>query len=164
MINLNISTLIYRPIRQVFDFISAPENDFQWQYGTLASARISEGAINIGTFFRSIGHFMGRRVLSTFEVNEYELNKRYGYKSLSGPLLSQTSYAFEIANGSTKITLSMQANVVNFFQMNEAILEKKMKKQLKENLAMLKDLLEAQRNLPAVATGFLPDPIFPGNL
>jgi len=54
MINLNSSTLIYRPIRQVFDFISAPENDFQWQYGTLASARISEGAGNIGTFFEAL--------------------------------------------------------------------------------------------------------------
>jgi hypothetical protein len=144
MINLNGSTLIYRPIRQIFDFMSTPENDFQWQYGTLASARISEGASNVGTFFRSIGHLMGRRILSTFEVNEYELNKKYGFKSLCGPLNSQTSYTFEIANGSTKITITTQANVVNFFQMDEAILEKKMKKQLKENLTMLKDFLEGE--------------------
>jgi len=142
MINLNISTLIYRPIRQVFDFMSAPENDFQWQYGTLASARISEGAGNTGTFFRSIGHLMGRRLLSTFEVTEYEMNRKYGFKSLSGPLNSHTSYTFEIANNNTKITISTQANVVNFFQMDEGILEKKMKKQLKENLARLKNLLE----------------------
>jgi len=98
---------------------------------------------------------MGRRILSTFEINEYELNKRYGFKSLSGPLNSQTSYTFEIANSSTKITISTQANVVNFFQMNEIILEKKMKKQLIENLAMLKDLLEAPRNLPSFATVLL---------
>jgi len=157
MIDLNSSTLIYRPIRQVFDFMSVPENNFQWQYGTLASARISEGAGNIGTFFRSIGHLMGRRILSTFEINEYELNKRYGFKSLSGPLNSQTSYTFEIVNSSTKITISTQAqaNVVNFFQMNEIILGKKMKKQLIENLAMLKDLLEAPRNLPSFATVLL---------
>jgi hypothetical protein len=83
MINLNSSTLIYRPIRQIFDFMSTPENDFQWQYGTLASARISEGAGNIGTFFRSIDHLMGRRILSTFEVNEYELNKKYGFNMVS---------------------------------------------------------------------------------
>ena len=144
MININLSTLIYRPVRQVFEFMSAPENDFQWQYGTLASARISEGANTIGTFFRSIGHWMGRRMLSTFEVIEYEPNKKYGFKSLSGPLQSQTSYTFEIAEGSTKITISTQANVVNFFQMDERLLEKRMKKQLKENLAMLKDFLEVK--------------------
>jgi len=152
MINLNMSTMIYRPIKPVFDFVITPENDFQWQYGTLATARLSEGAGTIGTFFRSIGHLMGYRVLSTFVVTEYEPNKRYGFKSLSGPLNSQTSYVFEIANGNTKITISTQANVANFFQVEESILEKKMRKQLKENLAMLKDLLEAQRNLPVSET------------
>src|SRR5918996_2371197 len=138
MINLNMSTMIYRPVRQVFDFISAPENDFQWQYGTLVSARVSEGVNDIGSFFRSTGHLMGRRIESTFEVTEYEPNKKYGFKSLSGPLHSQTSYTFEIANRSTKITISIQANVVDFFQVDERILEKRMKKQLKENLATLK--------------------------
>ncbi len=149
MINLNISELIYRPINQVFDFVSTPENDFQWQYGTLETARLSEGGSVMGSFFRSIGHLMGRRNLSTFEVTEYEPNKKYGFKSLSGPLYSQTSYAFETVNGGTKINISTQAHVVNFFQMNEGILEKSMKKQLKENLAMLKALLEAKRMLPA---------------
>jgi hypothetical protein len=152
MINLNMSTMIYLPIKPVFDFVITPENDVQWQYGTLATARLSEGAGTSGTFFRSIGHLMGYRVLSTFEVTEYEPNKRYGFKSLSGPLNSQTSYVFEIVNGNTKITISTQANVANFFQVEESSLEKKMKKQLKENLAMLKDLLEAQPTLPVSET------------
>jgi len=155
MINLNISTLVYRPIKQVFNFMSAPENDFQWQCDTLASVRLSEGTSAIGTLFRSIGHLMGNRVESTFEVTEYEPDRKYGFKSLSGPLHSQTSYSFEIADGSTKVTISMQANVINFFQVAEGILEKKMKKQLKENLAMLKDLLEAKRILPARETNSL---------
>jgi hypothetical protein len=156
MINLNISTLIYRPIHQVFDFVSKPENDFQWQYGTLASASLSDGINNIGTFFRSVGHLMGHRVLSTFEVTEYEPNKKYGFKSLSGPLQSYTEYTFEIANSSTKINISTQANVVNFFQVAEGILEKKMKKQIKENLAMLKGLLEANQVLPISRINHLP--------
>jgi Polyketide cyclase / dehydrase and lipid transport len=155
MINLVSSTVIERPVKQVFDFVSTPENDYQWQYGTLATARLSKGSHAMQTFFRSIGHLMGRRNLSTFEVTEFEPNKKYGFKSLSGPLHSQTSYGFEIANGSTKITISTQVNVVNFFQLDEGILEKKMKKQLQENLAMLKDLLEAQRSLPATAPGLL---------
>src|SRR6266498_4961888 len=119
MINLNMSMMIYQPVRQVFDFVSTPENDFQWQAGTLATARLSEGVSNKGTFFRSIGHLMGQRNLSTFEVTEYEQNRKYGFKSLSGPLHSQTSYTFESASGSTKISISTQAHAVNFFQMNE---------------------------------------------
>lgn len=152
MINIISSILIERPVKQIFDFMSTPENDFQWQYGTLASARISEGASQRGTAFRSIGHLMGRRIQSTFEVTEYEPNRKYSFKSLSGPLQSCTSYTFEIDKGVTQISISTQVNAINFFQVNQGVLEKGMKKQLKENLARLKDLLEAQQILPAAET------------
>jgi uncharacterized protein YndB with AHSA1/START domain len=152
LINLISRTLIERPVEQVFDFVSTPENDFQWQYGTLASARISEGASQRGTAFRSIGHLLGHRVQGTFEVTEYEPNKKYGFKSLSGPWQSRTSYTFEMDNGSTQIDISTQVTMINFHQVNQAALEKDMKKQLKENLVKLKDLLEAGQILLALET------------
>lgn len=142
MINLNINTIIYKPVKLVFDFMSTPENDFQWQYGTLASARLFEGTNTIGSFFRSIGHLMGQRAQGTFEVTEFEQNKRYGFKSLSGDLHSRTAYSFEIANESTKVNISTQADLGKSSKMNERILEKKMRKQLKENISLLKNLLE----------------------
>jgi hypothetical protein len=145
MINFESSEVICRPAGPVFDFLSTPENDVRWHYGTLASSTLTEGIPSKGTFFRSIGHWMGRRNLSTFEVTEYKPDQKYGFKSLSGPLSSQTSYSFGMAdNGCTTIEISIQAHVVNFFQMSESILEKNMKQQLKEDLAMLKALLEAK--------------------
>ena len=142
VINILSSTHIYQPIKRVFEFISNPENDFQWQYGTLASTRISESMAALGACFQTTGNFMGHRIQSTFEVTDYDLNKKYGFKSLSGPLQSFTTYTFALASGYTQINLLTQANVVNFIELNENILEKKLKKQLKENLAMLKSILE----------------------
>ena len=142
MINVELSTIIYRPVKQVFDFVSTPENDFQWQYGTVATSRLSEDISKLGTFFRNIGHLMGHRIQGIFEVTEYEPDRKYAFKSLSGPLHSQTSYTFEAANGGTRINISTRAHVVNFFQMDEHVLGIKLKKQLKENLTILKDLLE----------------------
>ena len=153
MINLNIDTIICIPIQKVFDFVSNPENDSQWQYGTLAAARISEGSTQEGTFFRSIGHLMGRRNTSTFEVTEYEPNKKYGFKSLSGPLLSRTLYVFEMAGANTRVNISTNASIVHLFRVHESILKKQMKKQLKENLSMLKNILEATRVPPAPEAG-----------
>jgi len=144
MINLNMSTLICLPIDQVFDFVSTPENDYQWQYGTLETAKLAEGINVVGTFFRSIGHLIGRRNLSTFEVVEYKLNSRYAFRSLSGPLHTQISYTFEKVEGCTRFNVSTRAHVVNFFMMNERSLGKKIKKQMKENLKMLKVLLETK--------------------
>jgi uncharacterized protein YndB with AHSA1/START domain len=155
MINLISSKLIYRPIKQVFDFISMPENDFQWQYGTLKSAQVSEGGLGVGTFFRSVGHFMGHRIQGTYEVTEYEPNKKYGFKSLSGPLHSQTLYTFELAGGGTKVNISTQAVAANLFQSDEGILEKKLKKQQKENLELLKDILEGSKILEVEPHSYL---------
>lgn len=147
MINLSVSAMVYRPIRQVFEYVSTPENDFQWQYGTLATARLSEEAGALGSFFRNIANLMGRRVVSTYEVTEFVPDKKYGITSRSGPLQSQTSYTFEMENGSTKITVSVHANPVNFFQMTDGALAKGMKTQVRENLAMLKELLEGKQIL-----------------
>ena len=88
---------------------------------------------------------MGRRNLSTFEVAEYESNKKYSIKSISGPLHSQTSYTFETVNNGTKVNVSIQASLVDFRHLNEVLVEKSLKRQLKENLALLKDLLEASQ-------------------
>jgi len=143
VIQIVASTHIYKPVKRVFDFISTPENDFQWQYGTVATVHISKDVVGLGACFQSVANFMGHRVKSTYEITEYEPNSKYGFKSLSGPLNSFTSYAFNIAKGYTEVELFMQANMVNLIEFNENIIEKKMKKQFKENLAMLKSILEA---------------------
>jgi len=142
MIHLEMSTLIYQPLEQVFDFVTTPENDHQWQYGTLAANRLSDGVIKTGTIFRSVGHLLGRRNVATFEVTGYELNKAFGFKALSGPLHLWSTYTFAMTEAGTRITMSTQAHVVDFIHSDEDILEYKIKKQLKENLRTLKDLLE----------------------
>ncbi len=142
MINLNASVRIYRPIGQVFAFISTTENDFQWQYGTLESARVSAGAIGVGNLMHSIGHVMGRRLLSTFEITEYVSNKRYGFRSLSGPLELRTLYTFGIDRGRTTVDVSTQVRAQDTLDVHEKIFEKQLKKQLKENLLLLKSVLE----------------------
>lgn len=142
MMHLTSSTLIELPVQQVFDFVSAPENDFQWQSGTLATARLSKGSDALRTLFRSIGHLMGRRNLSTFEITEFEPNKKYAFESLSGPVHSRTSYTLEKDSDSTRLHISIQASAPNFFRITEKLLWKTMKKQLEEDVARLKTILE----------------------
>lgn len=96
----------------------------------------------MGTFFRSIGHLLGRRNLGTFEVTEFEPNEKYSYKSLSGPVHSRTSYTLENVSGTTRINISIQATAPNFFNITEKLLWKTMKIQLEEDVARLKTLLE----------------------
>jgi hypothetical protein len=145
MISFDLNARIYRPLKQVFIFVATPENDFQWQYGTLASAQISNGEIGIGTLFRAVGHLMGQRIEAIYEITVFELNKRYGFKSVSGPVDSYTLYTFEMTDGGTNVNLSMETNLRDLFKSNGVIVVKKFKKQYKENLAILKSVLEARQ-------------------
>jgi len=145
MVRFDLSTSIYRPLNQVFEFVVAPENNFQWQYGTLTSTQVSRGDMGKGSLFRAVSHLLGRRVETVYEVTVYELNKRYGFKSVSGPVDSYTLYTFDVAMGATRLNLSTETDPRGVFQPNDTIVLKKLKKEHKENLAMLKNVLEAHR-------------------
>ena len=142
MFDFNLKTQIYRPLKQVFTFVATSENDFQWQYGTLASSQISKGGIGIGTRFRTTGHFMGRRIESVYEVTDFETNEKYGFKSVAGPIDTVTVYTFEIVKGSTEVKISIQLDPRNFCKAETVAVQKKIKKQYGENLALLKAILE----------------------
>lgn len=147
MISFDLNARIYRPLKQVFIFVATPENDFQWQYGTLASTQISNGEVGLGTLFRAVGHLMGQRIEAIYEITAFVSNKRYGFKSVSGPVDSYTLYTFEMSEGGTEVNLSLETNPRDLFQPNGAIVVKKFKKQYKENLAMLKSVLEAHQSV-----------------
>jgi hypothetical protein len=153
MIKFELNTYIYRPLMQVFAFVATPENDFHWQYGTLISTKISKGKMSLGTLFRVVGYFMGQRIQSVYEVIDFEPNKRYGFKSLSGPMDSYTLYTFEVTNGSTRINLTTQISPCALLKPNDITTERKVKKQYRENLALLKDVLETSPvNRPSEST------------
>ena len=149
----DLNTNIYRPLTQVFAFVTTPENDFHWQYGTLMSEKISKGEMGVGTLFRVVGHFMGRRIESVYEVTEFEPNNRYGFKSLSGPMDSYTLYTFGAMKGRTRISNSTRISLGAPFKSNPTTFEKSIKKECRENLALLKDILESSRaELPSEHT------------
>ena len=142
MISFDLGTFILWPLKQVFSFVTTPENDFQWQYGTLASARLSKGEFRLGSIFHVVGHFLGERRESVCEVTEFVPYTRYSYRSQSGPILSNTAYSFDMKGGRTELQLAVQIHPGDLFKPSIAMSEKQLKKQYKENLALLKDILE----------------------
>jgi len=159
MINFDLGIHIARPLRQVFQYVTTPENEFQWQYGTLASIRLSQGAIGIGSIFRVVGHFLGQRMESICEVTGFEPYKMYGYRSQSGPVFSNTLYSLDMKGSMTELRLSLQMDPGESFKPGIAVTEKRLKKQYRENLGLLKDLLEAtpvERAIQSPARGERP--------
>ncbi len=72
MTNVNSKIHINRPAQDVFDFISNPENNPQWQGGMVSCEITSDGAWGLGSTYSQKAKFMGRDIISTFKISQFE--------------------------------------------------------------------------------------------
>ena len=88
MASLAVETSIHidRPVDEVFEFVSDPANMSRWvEY--VADASYSDGTTpEVGATY-DVKYTYGRRVSDlTMEVTEFDPPKRFGYKTVKGPL------------------------------------------------------------------------------
>ena len=143
MATIEISTVINRPVEEVFAFASNYENNSKWISGVIEVKKTSEGPIGVGTTYRTVLTFLGRRVESEAECTEYEPNRRYAMKSTSGPFPVENRTTFERAEGGTWVTFSTVAEPGGFFKLAEPLLVSMVKRQFEADFANLKDRMEA---------------------
>ncbi|NIS83498.1 MAG: hypothetical protein GTO14_25620 [Anaerolineales bacterium] len=144
MIKIEHSVVINRPVEEVFAFLEDSQNDPKWQAGVLEVEQTSEGAIEVGTTFREVRKFLGRRLESTYEISEYELNKKFAFKATSGPIPYSISTTFEPAAGGTKVSVLGEAEVGGFFKLGEAVVSRTFANALEADFDSLKAIMEAE--------------------
>jgi len=143
MAKFEISTVIKRPTEEVFAVMSNAENILKWQSGTIEAEKTSDGPIGVGTTWRSVSRFLGRRIESESEFTEYELNRKLAFKSKSGPIQFESRMTFERVEGGTRINTKFEAEIGGFFKLAEPLVVSMGKRQLEGDFANLKDLMEA---------------------
>jgi uncharacterized membrane protein len=144
MARMETSVVIDRPIEEVFEFATNPENDMKWQSGILESGLVGDGPMGVGAQTREVRTFLGRRLESTSEITEYEPNAKLAFKSTSGPVQYQARLVFEPVEGGTKLTLTGEADTVGFFKLAEGLVVRQFEKEMQAALASLKEILEGQ--------------------
>jgi uncharacterized protein YndB with AHSA1/START domain len=144
MAKLEASITINRPIEEVFAFTSNHENEFLWRTELLEMEQTSEGPIGVGTTYREVMQFLGRRIEATGEITKYEPNNMIAMRTTSGPLPFELTGTYQTVEGGTKLTFEVEAEVGGFFRFAEPLVARMGKRQMETQLANIKDLLEAQ--------------------
>jgi carbon monoxide dehydrogenase subunit G len=142
MIKVEVSVLINRPLAEVFAILSNLENNMRWRTGMIAAEKTSTGPIGVGTTYRMINSFFGRRIEGKAVVTEYELNRKYATVNKSG-LPIETKRTFEPINGNTRVTFTVRAELGGFFDFATPVFEIIGKRRLKSDAAKAKELIEA---------------------
>jgi uncharacterized protein YndB with AHSA1/START domain len=143
MATLETSIVINRPVEEVFAFVSNPENYPKWFSGSREVKITSAGPIGVGTTFRTVVTFLGRRIEGEIEFTEYEPNRSFAEKTKSGPFPVENRVTFERVEGGTRVTSSQVAEPGGFFKLAEPLLVRMIKRQFEADAANLKDLMES---------------------
>ncbi|HLA05918.1 MAG TPA: SRPBCC family protein [Anaerolineales bacterium] len=142
MINLDLGTLIDKPMKDVFAFVANPNNMSKWNSAVVSLEQITPGGVAVGTKFKSVGELMGRRVEGEMQVTAYEPDTKCGFQVNAGPMQVNLTLTFKTVGTGTKIGLNAQGNPAGFFKLAEGLMAGRVKSLMEENLARLKSVLE----------------------
>jgi carbon monoxide dehydrogenase subunit G len=142
MINLDLGTLIDRPVKDVFAFVADPNNMSKWNSAVVSLQQITPGDVRVGTKFKSAGELMGRRIEGEMQVIAYEPDTKCGFQVQAGPMQVNLTMTFKTVGTGTKVSLNAQGNPAGFFKLAEPVMAGRVKSMMEENLARLKSQLE----------------------
>jgi len=142
MIQQDFSEQINAPIEKVFAYVTDFRKNAEWQDGVIESSQTPDGPTGKGTKFKTVRTFLGQKLEATGDVTEFEPNKKFAFKSDSGPIKFSLMQTFESAGGGTKVNMHVEMEAGGFFKLAEGALAGNFKKTFEDQAQKLKSILE----------------------
>jgi uncharacterized protein YndB with AHSA1/START domain len=141
---------IERPIEEVFEYVSTPENDPTWVPASIRNQRTSLGPMRVGMTIEEDVKIFGRTSRDTWEVTEHERPTVIAYRATSGLLSGGVvSLRCEPVQGSTRLTHAVEYEPRGIYYRVLAPLMPWASKRLIASMdRTLKDLLEGNPTTP----------------
>lgn len=123
------------PTERVFRFVTDLGTWPQWHGSGQEVEKTTPGPVDVGTIWKVTGQVQGQRVAVTIEVTDYESNRRFGFKTTSGPIQAQQTFTFEPVAGGTRLATGIE--------LADPEHARPARQQWESDLLTLKELLEA---------------------
>ena len=108
MPSISHATTIQKSVASVFAYLTDVQNHTTW-HPNLEEASISPaGPAALGSVYEYTTDVMGQKIKTQMEITAFEENKTWKVATLGLPPVTTTEYAFEDADGSTKLTITME--------------------------------------------------------
>ena len=142
MITIDLSTLVDRPMPDVFAFLSDPLNLPKWQVMIAKIEQVTPGAAGPGSKYKVSAEMMGRKIDGLMEITTFEPPTKFGFTNQAGPMQVTVTITLKPVGTGAKITLNALGNPAGVFKIAEGLLAGQVRSQMEANLARLKALLE----------------------
>lgn len=144
MTEVKVSVMINRDPEEVFAYISNFENNPEWQSGMQKAMITSEGPLDVGTTYDQVAKFLGRRIVSSFEVIAYEPGRMIKATSTSGSFPITFMRRVDPLEGGAQVTAVIEGDAGGFFKLAEPLLNRMTRRSIEKDYAHLKELLESR--------------------
>ena len=142
MIRIQFSIDVDRPPSEVFAYLTDAASLPEWQSGAVEARW--EGEKRPGGRIKEVRKFLGRRMESELEVTQYEPDRRFALRVLSGPVPFTVEQTLEPHDGGTRLTFVGEGEPGGFFKFAEPIVARTAERQFKGDFETLKDVLEGR--------------------
>jgi uncharacterized membrane protein len=143
MLKVETTVQIDRPSEEVFAYLSNFENNPEWQSGQLQAKFTSDGPLRVGSTYDQVAKFLGRRVVSTFKVIEFESDRMVKASSTSGSFPITFTRMVEPDDEVTKVTAIIEGDAGGFFKLAEPLLKVMVKNSVDADYRNLKRIMES---------------------
>jgi uncharacterized membrane protein len=99
------TVVINRPVAEVSRYAADPDNAPSWYENIKSVEWKTPRPVQVGSQIDFAAQFLGRRLAYTYEVVEYLPGRRLTMRTPGPPFAMETTYTWENANGSTRMTL-----------------------------------------------------------
>lgn len=141
---LSASRTIERPSGEVFDFFADAANNPKWQKGQVSCVWTTPPPIGVGSIYEQEARFLGRRVLTRFEVVEYEPGRVVTIDSIESSFPIRVRRRVEpLGPNRSQVTADIQGEPGGFFRIGGAVLGKLAQRSVDADYDRLKRLLDS---------------------
>jgi len=155
MLRIDVTTLIARPVQEVWDFFIDLTNSPRWTRSGSELRRTSPGALGVGATLESVRPMFGREIKSqTIEVTRYEPGRLISITSAI-PLLGQVTggVTFESVDNGTRLSRWSEAELGRAEVLLGPLLVRLVRGGQRTELANLKRLIEARPQAVSSSSG-----------
>jgi uncharacterized membrane protein len=135
--------VIDRPVEVVAGYAGDPSNAPHWYVNIDSVEWETDPPVRVGSRMAFIARFLGRRLAYTYEVVEFEPDRRLVMRTAQGPFPMETTYTWEPAGaGATRMTLRNRGEPAGFAAVTAPVMAASMRRANRKDLARLRSLLE----------------------
>lgn len=141
---LSATREITRPAAEVFAFFSDASNNPRWQKGQRSCVWETPPPIRVGSVYDQEARFLGRRVLSRFEVVEFDPGKVITIQSTQGSFPTRVRRSVEpIGPDRCRVIADINGEPAGFFRLASKPLKHLAQRSVDSDYDRLKQLLES---------------------